>query len=124
MSAYLDLDQPVDRETFVETNNELVKEKKKIQAQIAVYECNQNPWFEPFKRWVSMAQQVRKIAETGSPHEKKSLALQMFGSNLVLNGKTAHGRAVKPWSFLRNEASNLRIVHVYSLARTFFLECM
>jgi hypothetical protein len=47
---------------------------------------------------VQTAQNAGKIAVSGSPQEKKTLAAQVFGSNLFLDCKKARGSALKPWS--------------------------
>jgi hypothetical protein len=46
-----------------------------------------------------------EIAVSGSLQEKRVLAGQVFGSNLVLDGKKARGCCVKPWSLLVEKSS-------------------
>jgi hypothetical protein len=63
-------------------------------------------WLEPFQNWILTARNAGKIAVEGSPQEKKVLAQQVFGSNLVLDCKKARGSCVKPWSLLVENSSS------------------
>ena len=45
-----------------------------------------------------------------TPQEKKVLALEVFGSNLVLDCKKARGSCVKPWSLLVENTSTGGVV--------------
>jgi site-specific DNA recombinase len=96
LDAYLE--QLIDRHTFALQKAELLAAKQDLQEQINSREDNHHGWLEPMKEWIQTAQNAGKIAVSGSPQEKKSLAAQVFGSNLFLDCKKARGSALKPWS--------------------------
>ncbi len=98
LEAYLE--QLIDRQMFASQKAELLAKKKDLHEQIASCEDTHHGWFEPMKNWLETAQNMGKIAVSGSPQEKKALAAQVFGSNLFLDCKKARGSSLKPWSFL------------------------
>ena len=67
-------------------------------------------WIEPLKMWILTAKDAGKIVVSGSPQEKKVLAQQVFGSNLVLDRKKARGCSLKPWSLLLENQSSSEMV--------------
>ena len=83
---------------FASQKAELLARKKVLQEQIESFEDTHHGWLEPMREWIQTAQNMGKIAVSGSPHEKKALAAQVFGSNLFLDCKKARGSALKPWS--------------------------
>jgi site-specific DNA recombinase len=98
VEAYLE--QLIDCEMFALQKKELLSKKKTLQDQIELCEANRPQWLEPLQNWVETAKNMEKIIKTGSPMEKKTVAAQVFGSNLFLDSKKARGSSVKPWSFL------------------------
>ena len=93
--------QDIDRETFIAQQEELLSKKKALQEAIDRSEEGvSRMWLEPFKEWVTTAETLSETAQNGSPHEKKRVAVQVFGSNLFLDSKKARGCAAKPWSFI------------------------
>ena len=97
LEAYLE--QLIDRHMFASQKAELLARKKVLQEQIEFFEDTPHGWLEPMRDWIQTAQNVGKIAVSGSSQEKKALAAQVFGSNLFLECKKARGSALKPWSF-------------------------
>jgi hypothetical protein len=77
-----------------------MSQKKSLEEQSAALSAGRANWLEPFQNWIIAARNAGEIAVEGSPQEKKVLAQQMFGSNLVLDCKKARGSCVKPWSLL------------------------
>ena len=71
-----------------------------MQEQSSALLDNRNAWPEPFQSWILTAKTAGEIAVSGSPQEKKALAQQVFGSNLILDFKKARGYCVTPWSHL------------------------
>jgi len=61
-----------------------------------------------------------EVAQGDSLHRKKSLAREVFGSNLFLDNKKARGCSIKPWSFLAENPSYLKLECLYELVRTAF----
>ncbi len=94
------LDELIDRETFTVEKAKLMSQKKTLQEQQDAHARGRADWLEPFENWILTARNAAKTADAGSLQEKRVLALKIFGSNLVLESKTARGSALKPWSLL------------------------
>ena len=77
-----------------------MSQKKSLEEQCSALLRGRADWLEPFQSWILTARNAGEIAVNGSPQEKKVLAQQVFGSNLVLDCKKARGSCVKPWSLL------------------------
>jgi hypothetical protein len=95
------LAQSIDRPTYDEKQLWLHSEKRTLTEQMTRIESQKGHWLEPFRSFVKAAQNVGKTAQTGSLFEKKDLAIEIFGSNLVLDAKKARGSAINPWIFMR-----------------------
>jgi site-specific DNA recombinase len=102
LDAYLE--QLIDRQMFASQKAELLARKKILQEQIESCEDTSHGWLEPMKNWIQTAQNMGKIALSGSPQEKKTLAAQVFGSNLFLDCKKARGSALQPWFHLAEKS--------------------
>jgi site-specific DNA recombinase len=99
--------QDIDRESFLAKKEELLSRKKALQESIEQTEKGvSKTWLEPFQNWIIAARNAGEIAVNGSPQERKVLAQQVFGSNLVLDCKKARGSCVKPWSLLVENSSS------------------
>ena len=94
------LDGVIDRETYVAEKAKGMSQKKSLEEQCSALLRGRADWLEPFQSWILTARNAGEIAVKGSPQEKKVLAQQVFGSNLVLDCKKARGSCVKPWSLL------------------------
>jgi site-specific DNA recombinase len=121
LETYLDPEGLIDRNSFALQKAKLLKEKKRVQDRIADCEQEHHAWLEPFKEWILTAQSLGKTALTGTLREKRVLAKKIFGSNLVLLSKQAHGLALEPWPLLQNKSSFPDAVHCYDLARKHFV---
>ncbi len=53
------------------------------------------------RAWIKDAAGVANIASGDDLNAKKVLALNIFGSNLILKDKKADGEALNPWAALR-----------------------
>ncbi len=106
------LDELIDRETFAAEKAKLMSQKKTLEEQKARLKAGRADWLEPFKKWILTAKHAGKIADGGSLREKRVLALEVFGSNLVLDSKKARGYCVKPWLFLVEHASSSELERV------------
>ena len=84
------LEQDIDRTTFLAKKEQIVKEKQSLKEKLASLESGQNAWLELMRKWLETLGSIRKIVENGNPNQKKQLALEMFGSNLILSGKKIH----------------------------------
>jgi len=94
------LDEITDRETYVAEKAKWMSRMKSLQEQSAALLTGRADWLEPFQKWILTAKNAGEIAVSGSLQEKRVLALEVFGSNLVLDCKKARGSCVKPWSLL------------------------
>ena len=77
-----------------------MSQKKSLEEQSSALLKDRADWLEPFQNWILSARNAGKIAVSGSLQEKRVLAQQVFGSNLVLDCKKARGSCVKPGSAL------------------------
>ncbi|MDE3067739.1 MAG: recombinase family protein, partial [Verrucomicrobiota bacterium] len=100
------LDELIDRETFTAEKAKLMSQKKTLEEQKARLTAGRADWLEPFKKWILTAKNAGEIAVSGSLQEKRVLALEVFGSNLVLDRKKARGSCMKPWSLLLEHSSS------------------
>ena len=94
------LDGIVDREAYTAKRAELMSRKKTLEEQIGQLAEGRAPWLEPFPNWILTAKNAGQIAISVSLPEKRVLAQQVFGPNLVPDGKKARGSGLKPWSCL------------------------
>ena len=72
--------------------------KKTLQEQTTALTSGRHHWLEPFQNWILTAKTKGEIAIGGTPEQKKVLAREIFGSNLLLDRKKARGYCLKPWS--------------------------
>ena len=102
------LDEIIDRDTYVTEKAKLMSQKKSLQEQSTALAAGRADWLEPFQSWILTAKNAGEIAVSGSLQEKRVLAKEVFGSNLVLDRKKARGSCLKPWSLLvENPSSQL-----------------
>ena len=81
------LDELIDRETFTTEKAKLMSQKKTLEEQSSALSVGRADWLERFQKWIVTARNAGEIAPSGSLQEKKALAQQVFGSNLVLDRK-------------------------------------
>ena len=94
------LDGVIDRDAYVAEKAKGMSQKKSLEEQSNALLKGRADWLEPFQKWILTARNAGEIADKGSLQEKRVLAQQVFGSNLVLDCKIARGSCVKPWSAL------------------------
>ena len=87
------LDQDIDREIYTNKKAEIMSQKKGFEEKLSKLTLGQNLWLEPMKKWIETAVSICKIAKSTDLTAKKSLCLEIFGSNLVLEHKKARLRA-------------------------------
>ena len=88
------------RKTYVAEKSKGMSQKKSLEEQRNALLKGRADWLEPFQNWILTAKDAGEIAVSGSLQEKRVLAQEVFGSNLVLDCKKARGSCVKPWSAL------------------------
>jgi len=99
------LDGVIERNDYTDEKAKLMSQKKSLQEQSTALSTGRANWLEPFQNWINAARNAGEIVVTGSLQEKRVLAQQVFGSNLVLDCKKARGSCVKPWSLLVENSS-------------------
>ncbi len=87
------LDQDIDRETYTTKKAEIMSQKKSFEEKLSKLTLGQNLWLEPMKKWIETAVSICKIASGTNLEAKKSLCLEIFGSNLFLKNKQAQPAA-------------------------------
>ena len=85
LDSYLDGD--VERELYQVKRAEILGEKKLLQEQIEQTALGVSTWVEPMKQWIETAVSICKIAKDDDLLAKKSLLLEIFGSNLQMRQK-------------------------------------
>jgi hypothetical protein len=114
------LNRVIDPQTYARKQNELHAERSTLQDHIKTLETNHDAWLEPLASWIKRAKNIRFVVKDGRKDEVRRLALEIFGSNLTLVGKTLRGEAVKPWSLLPKTGINLCLVTILTVARQLF----
>ena len=104
------LDGLIDREAFTVEKSRLMSQRKTLEEQKAACQTGQNGWLEPLQKWILTAKNAGEIALSQALPEKRLLALEIFGSNLVLDSKKARGYCVKPWSLIPENRSLVEVV--------------
>jgi site-specific DNA recombinase len=100
------LDGIIDRETYVTAKAKEMSQKKSLEEQSTALMKGRADWLEPFQNWILTARNAGETIVNGSLQQKRVLAKQVFGSNLVLDCKKARGSCVKPWSLLVENSSS------------------
>ena len=85
LDSYLDGD--VERELYQAKRAEILGEKKLLQEQIEQATLGVSTWVEPMEQWIETAVSICKIAKSDDLVAKKSLCLEIFGSNLQMRQK-------------------------------------
>ena len=106
------LDEIIDREAYVAEKAKMMSQKKTLEEQISRLSQGRADWLEPMQNWILTARNAGEIAVSGSLQEKRVLAKEVFGSNLVLDRKKARGYCVKPWSLLVENSSSRMVERV------------
>ena len=109
------LDGIVERDVYVAEKGKLMSQRKSLEEQSSALQAGHNGWLEPFTKWIISAKNAGKTAVSGSLTEKRALAKEVFGSNLILDRKKARGSCAKPWSLLLQNSSCLSMVRVAGL---------
>ena len=111
------LDELIDRDTFTVEKAKFMSLKKTLEEQKDACATGRADWLEPFQIWITTAKNAGEIAKSHSLEQKRVLALEVFGSNLVLDCKKARGSCVKPWSLLVENSLTGGMVPVVGLAQ-------
>ena len=85
LDSYLDGD--VERELYRDKRAEILGKKKLLQEQVEQAALGVSTWVEPMKTWIETAVSICKIAKSDDLQAKKSLCLEIFGSNLQMRQK-------------------------------------
>ncbi len=83
------LDQDIEREIYRAEKAKLMSEKKTLEEKISKTEQKHNAWLEPMKEWIKTASNLEKIAQDNDLIQKKVIAKEIFGSDLLLANREA-----------------------------------
>lgn len=114
------LDQDITADEFRADKASMMSKLRTKEEQIDALTKGDYAWLEPLRDWISEATKLAEIVEHGSPQAKRALAAKVFGSNLVLKGRKARGRAVNPWSAVPENVRGYTTAHLFYAARTHF----
>jgi site-specific DNA recombinase len=107
--------QIINRDEFMQQQVSLHNERVNLQKQISETESRRGFWLEPMRTFIKTAQNARFVAESGTKHDKKRLAVEIFGSNLLLDQKNLAGMALKPWNLAQENRSQRKMVPRHGL---------
>ncbi len=102
LDSYLDGD--VERELYQAKRAEILGEKKRLQEQIEQESLGVLTWVEPMKKWIETSVSICKIVKSNDQLAKKSLCLEIFGSNLKIQNKNV---VVNDDQFLNSPQENI-----------------
>ena len=133
------LDQDIERDVYLQKKAELMSEKKSLEEQSSKLTLANNAWVEPMRKWLEKANSICKTTASDDLLAKKSLCLEIFGSNLFLKNKQAQPTAAQEfsspseniWDLLRKtqekralsrsvSEKSFSVVDFYNQARTHF----
>ena len=114
------LDGVIERSDYTAEKAKLMSQKKSLEEQCSALLRGRADWLEPFQNWIITAKNAAKIAVSDSLQQKRVLALEVFGSNLVLDCKKARGSCVNPWSLLVEKSLTGGMVRVAGVEPTTF----
>lgn len=89
------LDQDIDRETYLAKKAELMSEKKSLQEQSSKLTLAGSAWVEPMRQWIIKANSICQTAQSADLDDKKTLAKEIFSSNLILKSQKAQPTAAR-----------------------------
>ncbi len=90
LDGYLDGD--IERELYQDKRAELLGQKKRLEEKIEQATVGVLTWVEPMNTWLERAVSICKIAKSDDLLAKKSLCLEIFGSNLKMQNKNVVAR--------------------------------
>ena len=85
LDGYLDGD--VERALYQDKRAEILGQKKRLEEKIEQATVRVLTWVEPMNAWLERAVSICKIAKSDDLAAKKSLLLEIFGSNLKMRQK-------------------------------------
>ena len=100
------LEQDIERETYLAKKTELISGKKTLEEKIGNLERRQTAWVEPMSEWIEKAENLSKIAQDNNLIQKKVIAKEIFGSNLLLTNREARFREVSGLQSSDNSSPN------------------
>ena len=94
------LDQVIDQDVYRKEKSKLMSRKESLTENIHDLQHRENHWVEPMSEWIMRAGNLPKISERGTLLDKKSAAIDIYGSNLLLSASVASGEPQHPWDYL------------------------
>ena len=112
LDGYLDGD--IERELYQAKRAEILGQKKRLEEKIERTTVGVLTWVEPMNRWIERAVSICKIAKSDDLLAKKSLCLEIFGSNLKMQNKNV---VVNDDQFLHSPQENIWVLLRKSLEK-------
>ncbi len=85
LDSYLDGD--VERELYQDKRAEILGQKKRLEENVEQATLGVLTWVEPMKTWLDTTVSICQVARSDDLPAKKSLCLEIFGSNLKMQSK-------------------------------------
>ena len=101
------VEQDIERGEYLERKHALMSLKRSLEEQLLQLGQNAAGWLEPMRKWITEAQMLDEIAQSNDLPSRKSYLQEIFGSNLTLHSREAHGAPQNPWVFISQAKSNL-----------------
>ncbi|MDO8593669.1 MAG: hypothetical protein Q7R59_02130, partial [bacterium] len=99
--------QDIERDDYLARRRALMSEKKSVEEKIDRLLRTPSAWIEPTREWIKDASRLDEIAKTDNAPSKKISLQKIFGSNLTLHAREAHGNAHSPYAALRAAKNSL-----------------
>ena len=84
------LDKTIDRDDYLDRKNELMKQRKTLEEQFINLPASQTAWLGPFRDWVKMGLEAKKIADPTTDYYSKREFMLKTGSDFRLKDKKAY----------------------------------
>ena len=101
------VEQDIERGEYLERKHALISLKRSLEERLLQLGQNAAGWLEPMRKWITEAQMLDEIAQSNDLPSRKSYLQEIFGSNLTLHSREAHGAPQNPWVFISQAKSNL-----------------
>ena len=102
LDSYLDGD--VERELYQDKRAQILGQKKRLEENVEQITLGVLSWVEPMKTWLDTAVSICQVAKSDDLPAKKSLCLEIFGSNLKMQNKNV---VINDDQFLHSPQENI-----------------
>ena len=93
--------EDLEREDYLSRRRALVSERRTIEEKIVRLERAPAAWVEPVRNWIQDASRLDEIGKSEDLPSKKSSLQKIFGLNLSIHAREAHGLPISPYAAFR-----------------------